>query len=139
MNEVLLYVHGSYNMLVILLVLYQGWLGMMIRKERPAGRPKVAKNIKRHRNFGPVLALMGILGFFAGVNIVYINYKRLIVYDLHFYTGLVISLLIIATFLISKKIRRSDLFWRTLHFYAGLVIICFYFIQAYIGIRMLLL
>jgi hypothetical protein len=138
-KEILPYLHGAYNMLVILLFIYQGWLGMIIRKERLAGRPPVVRITKRHRKFGPVLALMGIFGFFAGVNIVYINYGLLIVYDLHFYTGIVISSLIIATFFISKKIKRNDLLWRTLHLYAGFVIISFYFIEAYIGIRMLLL
>lgn len=131
------YVHGSYNTFVILLFLFQGWLGLMIRKDRKAGRPLKAKTIRRHRNNGPLVAFMGILGFCAGVTTVLLEYGHLWLYPLHFIIGSLIALLIVTTFLISKKIKGCESLWRTPHFIIGVSIICLYFSQAFLGLYIL--
>lgn len=130
-------VHGSYNTIMIVLFIYQGLLGLKIRKQRKAGSQMPFKIIKRHRKIGPILALMGVIGFFAGAALIYLDYGRLLKYPLHFLTGLAISLLIATTFFISKKIKGSDSLWRNLHFKLGILILSLYPIQAFLGIGIL--
>jgi len=132
------YLHGLFNGTVILLFLYQGWLGLTIRRDRIAGRPPTAGAIKRHRKMGPVLAFLGIAGFFAGVIIVYIHEGHILEHPVHFMVGLSIASLITTTYLISKKIRGGRTSFRTPHFFVGIAIICLYLIQAFIGISILL-
>lgn len=95
------------------------------------------KTIKRHRKIGPILALMGVIGFFAGAALIYLDYGRLLKYPLHFLTGLAISLSIVTTFFISKKIKGSDSLWRNLHFRLGILILSLYPIQAFLGVGIL--
>jgi hypothetical protein len=132
------YLHAFYSGFIALLVLYQGWIGYKVRRERIAGRPPIVKVVKRHRKMGPILALMGIAGFFAGAITVYINEGRIFEHPIHFMIGLSIAVFVSATFVISRKIRSQDSPLRSPHFIVGLVIICLYFIQAFIGINMLL-
>ena len=77
-------VHGSYNTLMIVLFIYQGLLGLKIRKQRKAGNQMPFKTIKRHRKIGQILVLMGVIGFFAGAALIYLDYGRLLKYPLHF-------------------------------------------------------
>lgn len=65
--------HGAYNTLVALAFLYQGWLGLKIRKAEKSGDTKDFGVIKRHRGNGPVLVLLGILGYLAGATLIYID------------------------------------------------------------------
>ena len=130
-------VHGSYNTLMMVLFIYQGLLGLKIRKQRKVGGQMPFKIIKRHRKIGPILALMGVIGFFAGAALIYLDYGRLLKYPLHFLTGLAISLLIATTFFISKKIKGSDPLWRNLHFRVGILILSLYPIQAFLGVGIL--
>jgi len=131
------YIHGLYNILVILLFLYQGWIGLRIRRERIRGTAPTVKIIKRHRRFGPILSLLGISGFFAGLTVVYLDEGHFFEHPLHFIIGLVIILLVIATFSISRRIRGRDSHWRTPHFALGVIIICLYLFQAFLGIGIL--
>ncbi len=126
--------HGAYNTLVICLFVYQGSLGLRIRRSET----KPFHIIKRHRKTGPVAAALGAAGFIAGVTIVYLDTGRILKYPLHFITGLVIVSLIITTYLISKKIKGPDKYWRNRHFALGILIICLYFIQAFLGLGILL-
>jgi hypothetical protein len=59
-------VHGIYNALVMLLFLYQGFLGLRIRRDRRAHAPLPLLVIKRHRKMGPVLTILGGPGFLPG-------------------------------------------------------------------------
>jgi len=141
MHEVipyLKYLHGLFNGFVILLFLYQGWLGLAIRRDRTAGRSKNVSIIKRHRKLGPIFALMGITGFFAGALIVYLHEGRIFVHPVHFIIGLSIAALISITYFISRKIKGGTSTFRTPHLFIGGVIICLYFIQAFIGLSKLL-
>jgi hypothetical protein len=132
------YLHGLFNGFVAILFIYQAWLGLTIRKHRVAGRAPTVSVIKRHRKMGPILALMGIAGFFAGATIVYLHEGRIFEHPIHFIIGLSIAALIFTTYLISKKIKLGESTFRTPHFFVGIAIICLYFIQAFIGLSMLL-
>ena len=130
--EYLKIIHGSFNTLVLLLFLYQGILGLRIRK---SGRNDY---IKKHRQIGPVAALLGISGFFAGMTVVYLDAGKILKYPLHFMTGLIIASLIITTYLISRKIKGQDKYWRNRHYAVGILIILLYFVQAFLGLGVLL-
>jgi hypothetical protein len=132
------YFHGLFNLSVIALFLYQGRLGLKVRTERLHGKPAPSGIIRRHRKLGPILALMGMAGFLAGIATVFINTGSVFKHPLHFLNGLTIVLLIALTSFISRKIRGRDPAWRNPHFVLGIVILCLYFIQAYIGLNMLL-
>ena len=128
--EYLKLIHGSFNTLVLLLFLYQGILGLRIRKDR-------TYYIKRHRQIGPVAALLGVSGFFAGMTVVYLDAGKILKYPIHFMTGLIIASLIITTYLISRKIKGLDKYWRNRHYAVGILIILLYFVQAFLGLGVL--
>ena len=131
------YLHGLFNGFVALLFIYQGWLGLTIRKERVSGRLTTVSVVKRHRTIGPIIAIMGIAGFFAGATIVYLDKGRIFEHPVHFIFGLSIAALIFTTYLISKKIRGGKSTFRPPHLFAGVAIICLYFIQIFFGIKIL--
>lgn len=131
------YAHGLFNTAVFLLFVWQGWLGSKIRIERLTGNLPTTTVIVRHRKFGPVITLLGIAGFLSGVIIVYLSRGHIFDQSLHFIVGSVLNLLIIAAFLISRKIKGRESPFRTLHFAAGTATICLYVIQIYLGIRMI--
>jgi hypothetical protein len=130
--------HGLYNTLMMLLIVNQGWLGLKMRKKRKAGSPKDIKVLKKHRGRGPVLALMGSLGFLAGTLLVYVDKGHLLEFPAHFITGASISFLLITTFLISRKIKGPEPSWRNIHYGIGLGIICLYLFQVFLGLNILL-
>jgi hypothetical protein len=132
------YLHGLFNGFVAILFIYQGLIGLTIRRDRIAGRSPTVSTIKRHRKTGPIIAIMGIAGFFAGATIVYLDEGRIFEHPVHFIIGLSIAALIFVTYLISKKIKAGVSTFRTAHLFIGAVIICFYFVQAFIGLSMLL-
>jgi hypothetical protein len=131
------YIHGIYNALIILLFLYQGWTGLKIRRERMQGKPPTVRIIKRHRKLGPVLVLLGVLGYLAGPTFLYLRIGHIFEYPLHFINGSLIVLLIITTFFISKRIKGRESPWRTPHLAVGICIIVLYFFQAFLGIGIL--
>lgn len=126
--------HGGYNAVVILLFVYQGILGLRIRKSEN----KPVHIARRHRKTGPVLAILGILGFIAGMTVVFLDKRRIIKYPFHFITGLTIVSLIVTTFIISRKIKGADTYWRNRHYALGILIITCYFLQALLGLGILL-
>ncbi len=126
--------HGAYNTAVIMLFLYQGIIGMKIRKSDS----KPFHLIKRHRKVGPVAALLGIAGFIAGATIVFLSEGHVFEHPPHFLTGLAIVALIVTTYIISGKIKGPEPYWRNRHFVIGLFIICLYFVQALLGLGILL-
>lgn len=126
--------HGAYNTCMLALFVYQGILGRRIR--RSGDRP--LDTIRRHRKTGPVAAALGMSGFVAGMIVVYLDAGHIFKYPLHFINGLMIVLLILATYLLSKKIRGSAPVWRNRHYTAGILIIVLYCIQAVLGLGILL-
>jgi len=127
-------VHGAYNTVVILLFIYQGTLGLRIRRSEK----KPFHIIRRHRKIGPVIAVLGITGFIAGMTVAFLEWGHILKYPLHFITGLTIVSLIITTFIISRKIKGPDPYWRNRHFALGILIIFLYLVQAFLGLGILL-
>ena len=130
--------HGSYNMVVALLFIYHGSLGWRIRKERKAGGKRDFMVIKRHRTKGPFFTLLGIVGYFSGAVLVYIDKGHLLEYPSHIIGGSFLALFIITTFIISRRIRGPESLWRTPHFIIGLAVLLLYIVQIFIGLNILL-
>jgi hypothetical protein len=130
-------IHGAFNALVMLLLIYQGWFGLRIRNIRMAGKPPDFSMIKRHRKNGPLFTILGCLGFIAGAIIVYLDEGEIFEYPIHFITGLVITISLITTYLISKRISGAESRLRTPHFILGIGILFLYFIQVFLGLGIL--
>ncbi len=129
--------HGFYNSMVIVVFIYQGFLGLRIRKGRKAGSHP-SHIIKRHKRLGPILTIASMIGFLSGAVIVFIDHGHIYKYPLHFITGLLIVLSVVTVFLISKKIKSIDSKFRDIHFRLGIFILCLYIIQAFFGLGLLL-
>ena len=136
--DLLRILHGAFNALVALAFLYQGWLGLKIRKAGKTGDAKDFNTIKRHRGNGPVLVLLGILGYFAGATLVHIDKGHFLEYRAHHLVGLSIVILLSITFLVSRKIKGPVSPWRTPHFLLGLAILGAYLVQLLMGLNILL-
>jgi hypothetical protein len=130
-------IHGAFNALVMLLLIYQGWAGLNIRKIRRAGRPPDFRMIKRHRKNGPFFTILGCLGFIAGIIIVYLDEGKIFEYPLHFIIGLVITFSLITTYLISKRISGAESPLRTPHFILGIGVLVLYLVQIFLGLGIL--
>jgi len=136
-REVIAYLkllHGIFNTCVLVLFVYQGMLGRKIR--RADTRPFDV--IRRHRKIGPGAAVLGASGFMAGMTVLYLDAGYIVKYPLHFTTGLIIVVFIATTWIISKKITGVDSVWRNRHYAVGILIIILYFIQAILGLGILL-
>ncbi len=135
--EPLRLLHGGYNALVAVALLYQGWLGLKIRKARKSGGGEF-RSIRRHRRNGPVLVILGILGYAAGATLIVIDKGHLFEYRAHHLMGSAIVVLLATTFIVSRKIRGPFSPWRTLHFLLGMAIIAAYVVQLFLGLNILL-
>ncbi len=131
-------VHGVYNAIMMLLFLYQGRLGFKIRRERRAHAPLPVPVIRRHRRLGPVLAILGGLGFLEGLTLVLLDTGKVLEFPPHLFTGLTIVVLLIATYRISRDIKGPDSHLRTPHFVLGIAILFLYLVNVIIGIGVLL-
>ncbi len=131
-------VHAGYNSLVALLFFYHGWLGITIRFARKKHAPLPFAAIKRHRKAGPVLAVMGGIGFLVGFTLILLDTGNVLQYPFHFVTGGAIVLSLLSTFLVSRKIKGPDSPYRTPHFTLGVAILCLYLIEVFLGIGVLL-
>ncbi len=129
--------HGLYNTTIFLLFLYQASLGYRIRKARLQGTP-APQIIKIHRMAGPVFAILGIGGFLAGAILVLIDKGHLLHFPVHFFTGLLIVLVIVSTFLVSRRITMQSISIRKLHMGFGVVLLGLYLIQILIGLSVIL-
>lgn len=129
--------HGSFNMGVVIGFLYQGLLGLRIRKNRTAGIPD-PKHIRKHRKMGPLLAILGVMGFLAGKTLVYLEHGHFLEFPMHYGTGATIVLVLIATFLSSRRIRGASVAWRNRHFRLGLVLLFLYMAQVVFGLGIVL-
>ena len=136
--DLLRVLHGAYNASVALAFLYQGWLGLKIRKARRSGGAGDFGSIRRHRGNGPVLALLGALGYAAGATLITIDKGHLFEYPVHHFVGLVLVILLATTFLVSRKIKGAVSPWRTPHFLLGLAILGAYLAQLLLGLNILL-
>jgi hypothetical protein len=129
--------HGSFNTLLAFVFMYQGWMGLKIRRGRKRGEPQV-KAVRRHRRLGPFLVVLGVLGFCLGLLLVYIDKGRLVEYPTHLIVGSVIVLFLLGQYAVSRKIKGLDSPWRTPHLAIGASIIVLYVLQIVIGVGVLL-
>lgn len=132
------YAHGLYNTTVMLLFFHQGWVGMTIRRQRLGEGDVSLTSRKRHRRTGPVLALMGVLGFIAGLTLVMVDEGNLLKYPLHLFVGSAIILLIVATYRVSRHIKGLDAPFRTPHFILGVTLLVLYLIEVFLGLGIVL-
>jgi hypothetical protein len=132
------YLHGSYNILMMLLFFYQGRLGLTIRKARISGSPPPLASKRKHRRNGPILALFAILGFFGGLALVYFDHHNFFEYPIHLFTGFLLSSLILISFALSRNIREEPSPWRRPHFLIGIAVLSLYILQVLIGMGILL-
>jgi len=130
--------HGTYNTLVAVAFLYQGWLGLKIRKERMAAGARDFAIVKRHRSRGPFLVLLGILGYGAGASLIYLDKEKVFQYPLHHLVGLGIVTLLAATFFIAREIKGPESPWRIRHAIVSAGLLCLYLMQLVIGLGVLL-
>jgi hypothetical protein len=131
-------VHGGFNSFVMVLFFYHAHLGMAIRRARKANAPLPFPVIKRHRKGGPVLAGLGIVGFFIGFTLVMLDSGRVLAFPAHFLVGCAIVLCLITTFVLSRKIKGPNSPYRTPHFTLGIAILCLYLTEAVLGLGVLL-
>ena len=130
-------VHALFNVIILMSLIFQAWLGLKIRRRRKAGDPPAFNVIKTHRKLGPVLVPAGILGFLSGWVIIYFDTGALFKYPGHSILGLTLALLLLSALLVSKKITGADSPWRTMHYRIGLLILCGYCFQVFLGIGIL--
>jgi hypothetical protein len=130
--------HGAYNAVMMLLFLYQGRLGFMIKRARLANAPQPFPLIRRHRQVGPVLVILGGLGFLEGLTLVLLDTGNILEYPPHFFTGLAIVVLLIATYKISRDIKGRESPYRFPHFVLGIAILSLYVLNVLFGIGVLL-
>ena len=130
--------HGAYNTLVALAFVYQGWLGLKVNKSRRSGDGGDFRAIRLHRGNGPILVLLGALGYVAGIALIVLDKGHIFEYRLHHLVGMTIVILLAATFLVSRKIKGPISPWRTPHFLLGLAILGAYLVQFLLGLNILL-
>ena len=130
-------VHAFYNGCVLLLFLYHGWLGSKIRRARRAKAPLPFAAIKRHRKTGPILVILSVTGFFIGFTLVLLHTGNVLEYPPHFFTGLVVAILLATTWRVSRKIKGPDSPYRTPHFIVGILILCLYLAEGVLGLGIL--
>ncbi len=129
--------HGFFNLCMMSLFCFQGWMGFLIRQARTSGAPSPLDAIRRHRKFGPVFALWGVLGFVAGIIVVSLDKGRVFEYPLHFLTGLSIALCIGVVYAVSHRIRGGEPAFRNVHFGLGICLLALYIVQVLLGIGIL--
>ena len=132
------YIHGIFNIFVFQFFCWQGWLGWTIRRSRKLGLAPVPKNIRRHRRIGPIIVLLGIVGIVGGFIVA--SHQLFVVHHhiIHLSLALILALLIILTFLSSKKIKSIRSPWRSNHAMLGLCLLFLYCIQVAAGLIILL-
>ncbi len=130
--------HGLFNFSVMLMFFYTARFGLQIRKARLSEAPPPAAAIKRHRLLGPRLAILGGLGFTAGLTLVLLDTGNILKYPAHFLVGTTIVTLLLTTFLVSRRIKGPLSPYRLPHFYLGLAILSLYLVEVFLGLGVLL-
>ena len=130
--------HGLFNFSVALMFFYTARFGLLVRKARRSKAPLPVAAVRRHRRLGPVLALLGTMGFGAGLTLVWLDTGNFLKYPAHLLVGLALVILIFTTFLVSRKIRGPESPYRQPHFLLGLTILTLYLVEVFLGLGVLL-
>ena len=131
-------VHGFFNLCMLALFCFQGWMGYLIRQARSSGAPVPLDTVRRHRKAGPVFALWGILGYLAGIVVVLLDKGTVFEYPLHLLAGSLIAAVIVSLYVVSRKISGQDPHYRNIHFGLGMLLLTLYVIQVLLGLGILL-
>jgi hypothetical protein len=130
--------HGLFNAAVGLLLFYQGWLGLKIRRARRRGRAFPISSVRRHRKIGPVLPYLPAIGFAAGLWLIMLDHRPLLVFPAHFFLGLSIVLLLLLMRRLGARIKGPLSPVRTPHLVIGIALLVIYVVQAGLGLSLLL-
>ena len=130
--------HGFFNLSLMALFCYQGWMGFLIRQARTSGAPVPIDAVRRHRKAGPVLALWGVMGFVAGIIVVLLDKGGIFEYPLHFLVGSLIAAVIGSLYAVSRRIAGTEPHYRNIHFVLGMCLLALYVIQVLLGLGILL-
>jgi len=131
-------VHGMFNFSMMLAFLYQGWVGLAIRRARLAHAPLPFPLIKRHRKTGPIIAILAGLGFLSGITLVLLDTGNILEHLSHLITGVLLIVLIISTYKVSRDIKGNDSPYRTPHAVLGIAILSLYLVEVFLGLGVLL-
>lgn len=129
-------VHGLFNVFVFIVLLYQAWIGLKIRKGRKTGQSQFAA-VKRHRKLGPILVFTGILGYCFGLILVFINKGHVLEYLLHLAVGTLVVFFLAGQYVVSRRIKGRESSWRMPHLAIGIGILCLYVLQIITGMAVL--
>ncbi|NTV14899.1 MAG: DUF4079 family protein [Desulfobulbaceae bacterium] len=130
--------HGIYNFAVLGGLCYIARLGWAIRQARKHSTPLPLVAVRRHRRLGPILAPLGGLGFVAGLILVWLDTGNILKYPAHLLVGAAIVSLLLATVLVSRKIRGPNSQPRDTHFRLGIAILGLYLLEVFLGFGVLL-
>jgi len=130
--------HASANAALFVGLVYQGTLGLRIRKRRVAGVLQDFSVVKRHRALGPVLAALLPLAYLGGVVAAFLHKGRWVPFPEHFAGGSVLLLVVFSAVAASKKIGGAQSPWRPRHFALGLLALALFVVQIYLGLNVLL-
>lgn len=131
--------HGLFNFSLVLLFFYTARFGLLIRRARQKGAPRPVAAIRRHRKLGPILAGLGLLGFAAGLILVLLDTGNILKYPAHLAVGACLVALLLATFLVSRKITGPAASpFRQVHFLLGVAILALYLLEVLLGLGVLL-
>ena len=126
--------HASFSGALLLAFSVLGALGWRNRRDRTAGRQADFAAARRHRQLGPVLALLLPLGYVAGLGTVLVDHGIWLFYPLHLAVGTLLLIAVAATVLAARHIRGRVSPWRTPHFVLGLLTLALFFAQALLGL-----
>ncbi|MDR9500488.1 MAG: DUF4079 family protein [Desulfurivibrionaceae bacterium] len=131
--------HGLFNLVVAGLFFYTARFGLQIRRSRQQDAARPAAAIRRHRKLGPILAILGALGYGAGLTLVLLHSGDIFHHPVHLLVGTLIVFLLLATFLVSRKIAGPEATsFRQAHFLLGITILSLYLVQIFLGLGILL-
>ena len=128
--------HGLYNTAIFLLFTYHASVGLRIRRARLAGEADAAA-MKTHRRNGPIFAVLGLFGYFAGITIALLDSGRILNYPPHFVLGTTIAALITAQYLVSRQIEQGQDV-RSRHWKIGMTLLIVYLVQVLLGAGILI-
>ena len=130
--------HGFFNLCMLSLFCFQGWMGYLIRQARTSEAPVPLDAVRRHRKAGPVFALWGVMGYATGIIVILLDKGRVIEYPLHFLTGSLIAAVTGSLYVVSRRITGPDPHYRNIHFGLGMCLLALYVVQVLLGLGILL-